>query len=49
MAADGSVKAEVRNPFGNNQYRLTVPSGDKPRTFEILDLKWACRFKMEPR
>jgi len=47
--ADGSVSgAEVRNPFGNENYRLTVPAGDKPREFELLSLRWSCRARMLP-
>ncbi|MCX7361586.1 MAG: hypothetical protein NTV97_06915 [Alphaproteobacteria bacterium] len=51
MAPDGSIKAvEVRDGLrGNKQVRVTIPAGTGPRSFDVLELGYACRYHFEPR
>lgn len=47
MGADGSVSGEARIPHGS-PWRVTVPAGDKPRSFVVIDLRQACRYRVDP-
>lgn len=48
MAADGSVAGEIKFPGSNRPWRVTIPAGSAPREFDILDLAYACRYRMQP-
>lgn len=49
MSEDGSVKdVQVRSGYSNRPYRVTVPPGTAPRAFDLLDLTYVCRIRMEP-
>lgn len=49
QAPDGSVNAEVRSGYSNRPYRVTVPAGTQPRGFDMIDLTWVCRIRIDPR
>ena len=48
MSADGSVAGEIKFPGSNRPWRVIIPAGSAPRDFDILDLAYACRYRMEP-
>lgn len=50
MAADGSITAlEVQDALrANRKVRVTVPPGNGPRPFDMLELGQACRYRMSP-
>ena len=48
QAADGSVRAEAKNPFNNRMIRLVVSAGFGPREFEAVDLYHGCRHRFRP-
>lgn len=47
MGADGAVRGEARIPFGH-LWRVTVPAGDKPRSFTVINLNQACNYRVDP-
>ena len=52
MAADGSVGTVETRDIGvvsqPRSYRITVPPGNGPRAFDLLDLVQACQYRMVP-
>lgn len=52
MAADGSIAAaetlDQSTPSFRRHIRVTVPAGSGPRAFEILDMTFACRYRLKP-
>lgn len=45
--ADGAVRGDARIPFGHT-WRVTVPAGDKPRSFTAINLVHACNYRIDP-
>lgn len=49
VAPDGSVKTSYMGNIGRDQYQVELTGNVKTRELELLNVKYACRYKLVPK